>query len=65
MKHKERVKFKYGKLTIDPYNLILVEYTPRMLMLHLYYFLMNEKLFFLTNMVFVFQYFPLTNPSLL
>ena len=42
MKHDERVKFKFDKLAIGSYDLLLGERTPRML-LHLYYlFISNE-----------------------
>ena len=46
MKYYERVKLKFSKLTIGPYDLVLVEGTPRMLMLQLYYLSMYEQLFF-------------------
>ena len=42
MKHDRGIKSKFDKLTICPYNVVLGEGTPRMLMLHLYYLLMNE-----------------------
>ena len=42
MEHNEGVMFKFDKLTIGSYNLVLGESIPRMLMLHLYYLLMNE-----------------------
>ena len=65
MKHDESVKFKFDKLTIGPYDLVLGEGTPRMLMLHLYYLLITNNFIISTKMVLVFQYVPLTNPSLL
>ena len=41
----ERVKFKFDKLVIGPCDLVLEEGTHRTLILHLWYLLMNEKVY--------------------